>query len=59
MGNYSQLRNWRSKAFYSRYDERMVAFTNALPQENATAGFSLAWHPLCSDQTMWLEVPRK
>ena len=37
--NYLQPRNWRSKAFYSRYDERMVAFTNALRKKFPPRGF--------------------
>src|SRR6266850_5067384 len=51
--------NWRFTAFYSRYDERMVTFTNDRPQENATVPGFLSWHCLCSDQSVWLKAPRK
>ena len=41
-----QTRIWRSKAFHRRYDDRMVAFTNALRQENGATALFFRLAPL-------------
>jgi hypothetical protein len=52
-------RDWRSKAFYRQYDDSIIALTNARSQEMLPQRFSLAWHPLCSNQGVWLKAPRR